>query len=371
MHNKPIHIISFDNPYPPVYGGIIEVFYKVKALHKLGYQIFLHCFVGNNAAPSLELEAVTEKIFFYKTSAKPWHVFSGIPYSVISRRSDQMLQNVLSVKAPILFEGLKTVFIANHPALKAYFKVLRLHNIEQDYFLGISRSENSLLHKALFYLESIKYKNFDHIIDHFDKVLTLSRYENDQISKHHKNAQFIPIFHGNQRVCHLEGKGDYALYHGDLGTADNRAAVVFLVDVFREIPGYNLIIASSSGGEFVAKQIRESKNIQFTRLNNFEHLQQLLHDAHICISWSFQKSGTKLKVVNALFNSRFSIINENIIDDPIIADLCVMVSDKKQLVAKINVLKQTDFNDFNNRKSVLEVYLADDKNAAAIDNLMP
>ncbi len=32
MPDKYLHIISFDIPYPPNYGGVIDVFYKLKAL---------------------------------------------------------------------------------------------------------------------------------------------------------------------------------------------------------------------------------------------------------------------------------------------------------------------------------------------------
>ncbi len=45
MRTKVINIVSFNNPFPPKYGGIIDVYYKIEALYKIGYQIHLHCFV--------------------------------------------------------------------------------------------------------------------------------------------------------------------------------------------------------------------------------------------------------------------------------------------------------------------------------------
>ena len=42
--NKEIHIVAFTIPYPANYGGVIDVFYKIKALYKLGVKINLHCF---------------------------------------------------------------------------------------------------------------------------------------------------------------------------------------------------------------------------------------------------------------------------------------------------------------------------------------
>ena len=44
MENKRLHIVAFDVPFPANYGGAIDVFYKLKALHQLGIRITLHCF---------------------------------------------------------------------------------------------------------------------------------------------------------------------------------------------------------------------------------------------------------------------------------------------------------------------------------------
>ena len=38
-------------PYPPNYGGVIDVFYKIKSLHAIGIKIILHCFkYGKNGS---------------------------------------------------------------------------------------------------------------------------------------------------------------------------------------------------------------------------------------------------------------------------------------------------------------------------------
>ena len=36
---KKLHIVSFDVPFPPNYGGVIDVFYKLIELKKLGVEI--------------------------------------------------------------------------------------------------------------------------------------------------------------------------------------------------------------------------------------------------------------------------------------------------------------------------------------------
>ena len=43
MH-KEIHLIAFNVPYPANYGGVIDVFYKLKALSQNGFKVILLAF---------------------------------------------------------------------------------------------------------------------------------------------------------------------------------------------------------------------------------------------------------------------------------------------------------------------------------------
>ena len=42
--DKYINIVAFNIPWPANYGGVIDVYYKMLALHRCGVKIFLHCF---------------------------------------------------------------------------------------------------------------------------------------------------------------------------------------------------------------------------------------------------------------------------------------------------------------------------------------
>jgi hypothetical protein len=39
-----LHVVAFNVPYPPDYGGIIDIYYKLKALSADGTRIILHAF---------------------------------------------------------------------------------------------------------------------------------------------------------------------------------------------------------------------------------------------------------------------------------------------------------------------------------------
>jgi hypothetical protein len=74
-----------------------------------------------------------------------------------------------------------------------------------------------------------------------------------------KNAQLIPIFHGNISVKPLDKKGDYFLFHGDLTTADNKRALNETIDLFKDLPQYRLIVASDRASEDIKREYQPLK----------------------------------------------------------------------------------------------------------------
>mgnify|MGYP001008265998 FL=1 len=56
-----LHIVSFDVPYPADYGGVIDVYYKIKALADRGVSIILHCYQYGRPEQQ-ELEKLCEKV---------------------------------------------------------------------------------------------------------------------------------------------------------------------------------------------------------------------------------------------------------------------------------------------------------------------
>ncbi|NMH26664.1 glycosyltransferase family protein [Flavobacterium silvaticum] len=365
----PLHIVSFDNPFPPVYGGVIDVYYKVRALHKIGYRIQLHCFVADipDSVPA-ELSEVTDQVFFYRKRRNLFDFLSAKPYSVMLRRHPDLKSNLEKTCAPILFEGLKPTAVNQLASVQK--KILRLQNIEQDYFFGIAKSETNVFKKLAYWFEGLKYEKYEPVISEFDAVVTLSRYENQHVQNLIGKSHYIPLFHGNEKVLELSGSGEFAIYAADFNTPDNRRAAAFIIDVFTETD-FPLIITGSGGEEDIKQRIGKSKKITFVKTQSYPELQQLLASAHINVMFSFQKSGSKLKVVNGLFNSRHCLINENMIDDPELVRLCHVANNKAQYLEKVKELWEQPFEDYEERKAVLEKVLSDVENAkklAAIIN---
>ncbi len=362
MQNKPLHIVAFDNPFPANYGGAIDVFYKIKALYELGFDIYLHCFITSNDEVASELKKLTRAVYLYQKNRNPFFLFSSFPFSVKSRFQKDLLTNIKTVDAPVLFEGLQSTMVLHNQDFGNRKLFLRLHNLENHYYNGLASSETNWLKKRLYQLEAKKYEHYLEILNRFKTVFTLSILETEAVNKLANNAQYIPVFHGNTTLKDMSEFGNYGFYHGDLRLADNKKAASFLIECFKEISDYSLIIASNNGKNYIENQIKNTPNISFATIDNDLHLAQLLHDAQINVMLSFQQSGTKLKLVNALFNSRFCLINKNMVDDERLLSLCEIATSKTEFITKINTLKTKPFRNANRSDVLLEV-LNDAENA--------
>jgi hypothetical protein len=353
---KQLHIISFNYPYPPSYGGIIDVYYKIKALSDLGIKIHLHCFtdqIPDKIDP--EVKEITENIFFYKKKKNPLLYFSQTPFAAAIRDSQTLLTNLEKIKAPVFFEGLQTTSIIRFLRKNDHKLYLRYHNNETEYYKGLSLSEKNIFKKIIYRIESLKYTGYQKkLLKRFETVFCLSEKEYREVQTYSENAQLIHIFHGNQTVKQLDKKGNYFLFHGDLTTADNKRALNETIDLFKTLPQYKLVVASDRASEDIKRKISEVKNISLTPIQTTEKLHDLLENAHGNILISYQNSGTKVKLFNTLYNSRFVMINGNITDDPVLTNLCLYGADMNEIRQHIITSAEKDYHDTENRKKILE-----------------
>ena len=129
MSDKKLHIICHDVPWPPNYGGVVDLFYKVKALSEAGIRIKLHCFEYGRGRQK-ELNKYCEEVHYYERE-RGWKAVSvTMPYIVKSRANPLLFENLVKDEDPVLMEGIHcTAFLK--PLLDAGRRVfLRLHNVE-------------------------------------------------------------------------------------------------------------------------------------------------------------------------------------------------------------------------------------------------
>ncbi len=331
-------------PYPPNYGGVIDVFYKFKALCDLQVKIYLHTFEYGRGKPK-ELDKFCEQVFYYQRNASIINVLSKTPYIVKSRSNKELIQNLKKIKAPILFEGLHTTFPLINEKFEDRKVLVRAHNIEHLYYEGLAKSESRIDKKIFFKTEAIKLSVYESILTKVDTILTISPsehiyFQNGFIDK----AVYIPVFHPNIKVRKLSKKGNFALYHGDLRVADNIKSVYFLIDIFKQLD-YELVIASSFKNQTIIKEITNFNHIRFVEIESQNHMLDLFEKAHINVLPTFQKTGIKLKLINTLFNGRFCVVTPKMVKETGLEKLCEIGRTKEEFKQKVNELIHKNYLD--------------------------
>ncbi|MBP8193661.1 MAG: mannosyltransferase, partial [Chitinophagales bacterium] len=247
-HDLQLNIICFDVPCPADYGGAIEEFYKIKALYQLGVKIHLHCFVYGDRNEQNELDKYCEKVYYYKRERSIKDIFSNLPFIVKSRMKDDLLANLLSNDYPILFDATHTTGFLNHPKLEERKKIVRLHNIEWIYYRILLSQAVSLKEKIFFYQEYKKLKEYDKQLVHADVLSCLSQtdYEYYQEKFPDKKVSLDYVFHENNNINSIPGKGDYILYHGNLSLSDNYNLIIQLLSNDLKNCTYKIILAGKN-----------------------------------------------------------------------------------------------------------------------------
>jgi hypothetical protein len=130
MSDPHLHIISFDVPYPANYGGVIDVFYRVKALSEAGVKVLLHCFEYGRGEHDILKRC--HEVKYYKRDTSFAKQLSLTPFIVNSRRSEALVKDLLKDDYPILCEGLHTTAVLLDKRLKDRKIYVRAHNVEHD-----------------------------------------------------------------------------------------------------------------------------------------------------------------------------------------------------------------------------------------------
>lgn len=366
-----LHIISFDIPYPADYGGVIDVFYKLKSLSQLGVKVHLHAYeYGRKHAQ--ELNEYCETVSYYKRNNVLIQLFKKRPYIVTSRESEDLVQSLLKDDYPILFEGLHTCGILNDQRLSARFKMVRTHNIEHEYYHHLSLATKQFLQKLYYKQESKKLKKFEEQLSFADAILPIAQNDSEYFSNQFSNVTLVPAFHSGFGISSLIGKGDYLVYHGNLSVEENERAATFLIEnVFSKI-SYPCIITGKNPSLELENKAANYSNIDIVSNPSTEEMDRLIKEAHINILPTFQDTGIKLKLLKSISVGRFCIANSLMIKNTGLEDLCIVVDEPMSIITKINSLMTMDFQGYHvsERKVVLNELFSNKEGAQLIIDII-
>ncbi len=333
--SKHIHIISLDVPFPADYGGALDIYYRIVALHRLGFKIHLHCFeYGRGEQP--HLNQFVEEIHYYSRKKSIRHVLSRLPFIVISRQSNELFQRLLQDNHPILFEGIHTTLLLNNPRLKERIKLVRMHNVEQDYYAALAKKSKGWK-KQFYQNESRKLKWYETVLSNAQHILAIQSNDKKHFETFHKSVHLLPVCVSDINVESFHSTKAYCLFHGNLSVEENSVAALWLLENViaknhLEIP----FVFAGKNPSAQLKQICTEKGVQLFENPSETQMQQLVQEARVHVLYTDQATGIKLKLINALNSSGHVLVNPLMIHGTNVADLCTVYNSPESCLSAID-----------------------------------
>lgn len=361
-----LHIISFDVPYPANYGGVIDVFYRVKALSEAGVKVHLHCFeYGRGEAEVLNR---CQEVKYYKRDTSFWKQMRREPYVVASRCSEELVKDLLKDDYPILCEGLHTTAVLKDSRFKNRKIYVRAHNVEHDYYQLLAESERALWKRWFYKMEAKKLKRYEPVLKHAACIFAITQKDADYFNAHYGHSLYVPGFSALSRVCSETGRGDYVLYHGNLSVAENKKAAEWLVEqVFAELE-LPCVVAGLNPSDDLLELCSRYSHVTLKANPDDAEMMDLLRNAQVNVLVTDQPTGLKLKLLNALYNGRFCLVNDDMVRGTSLDRLCVVAETPEAFISEIHRLMEEDFteDDIEERDEALKELYQNDKNAQLI-----
>ena len=369
--DKHLHIVSFNVPLPADYGGIIDVFYRLKSLGEAGVKIHLHCFTYGRSEAS-GLEQYCEEVRYYRRDTSLCKKFSRRPYIVSSRDSADLRQRLAADDYPILLEGLHCCSLLEYSNFRSRNIIVRAHNVESDYFRLLAKSEKSLWRAAFHRIEATRLQRYEPILAHASTVLAVSEADKKRFeSMGCRNVVVLTSSHPFSQVNTLAGMGDYVFYHGNLAVAENYRAVVFLAENLFSDGRWPFVVAGNEPPQWLRRKLAAYPNVTLVPSPDDTTMQRLVSEAQVNLLYTVQPTGLKLKLLNSLFSGRHCLVNSAMVAGTDLAPLCCVADDIPSMRQALDRLMATPFDasQLEARKEALQPLIPSVTNKKIVDLL--
>lgn len=344
MEERKLHIVCHDVPYPPDYGGVFDQYYKILTLHKEGIQIRLHCFTSGREEQPI-LKTICEQVYYYRRRTGHKGVSHQLPYIVCSRSNPELLERLLQDEYPILLEGVHCTYLTQDNRFKKRKILLRLHNVESVYYKQLAKNSSSWFRKLYYLRESAALKKYERRIASNWPLLAFTQSDANMaaITYQSEKITVIPVFLPFQRIESLQGTGCYCLYHGNLSVDENEKAVIWLLEnVFNDL-SIPFLVAGKNPGSKIRRAIARFKNCCLIPDPSDGELKDIISKAQIHVIPSFNCTGVKLKLLNALFNGRHCVVNPVAVEGTGLREICHLAEEAQEFKEMIGNLYERPF----------------------------
>lgn len=304
-----ILVVSPDFPYPANTGGRVDIGGRLRILKQLGYDVDL--ISTTNSPPEEYIKQARRyvtNLWFCKRQRVLWNFVSLVPFQILTRRGLTDFPLLDKTYDFILLESQRVFCILLNPTLKANTVLLRVHNDEPKYYVGLARSSSSLIEKFFFYAEALKFHTFDkRIFLMTDGFMFVSKDEFEQKRLNlGRPCIFLPPTLSKDKFAEPTLPSKTVLFLGSLFVQNNREAVQwYLKWVHPRItdPAYRLIIAGNSRGQRINWLLRLISDYQNIVLYDApSELDEIYRQAAVFVNPTRHGAGISTKTIEAICN---------------------------------------------------------------------
>ena len=366
MTDNHLHIVTHDVPWPTDYGGVIDLFYKLKVLHNQGVNIHLHCFTQTRTKQE-ELNKYCWSVNYYQRKKNISSLSFSLPLIVNSRVNDELITNLQKDNYPVLLEGIHCTYYLNNGQLNNRKVIVRLHNTEFEYYKQLATHETNWFKKLYYLHESKLLKKYEKSIANKATFLAVSKQDALLYQQFFDagDIHYLPVFIPYTLAVGKEGKGCFCLYHGNLSINENEKAAIWLLqNVFCKL-AIPFVIAGKNPTKKLQRLAHNHQHTCLVANPTDKEMQDMICKAHIHVLPSLNNTGIKLKLLNAIFNGRHCLVNKAGILGSGLETFCHIAEDEISFKQKIEELYQHPFTgqQIQQRQGLLQTIYNNEANA--------
>lgn len=371
LSDRHLHIIALDVPYPVDYGGVFDLFYKIKSLSEAGIKIHLHCFeYGRGQQPALN--QYCHEVHYYARKTGISGFSTELPYIVASRQHPELLARLQADSHPILMEGVHCTYYLAKGQLPKERCFVRLHNVEYRYYQQLSETSSSLFKRMYYRHESKLLRRYEASLAGKATFWTVTEKDLQVFNKElgYNTIDFLPLYLPPYQAEWQGELGNFCLYHGNLSVPENEYAATWLLkEVFAdlEIP---FVVAGKNPSAKLERLAHQHEYTCIVANPDQREMEELIKKAQVNILPSFNNTGIKLKLINALYHGRHCLVNTAGVEGSGLDSLCEIANSLADMKQAIIRLYEQPYNylAFQERSKVLGSYFDNARNAQQMIN---
>lgn len=303
-----ILVVSGFFPYPPVFGGAIDVWERIKGLNMLGCTVDL--LVTDKLNPTQQqLEILKQHIrhfFFARRKNRIGQMFGNLPLQLLSRKNLSAVEINQNYDLVILESEFCWPVTLNKSITYKNIAV-RVHNIESHYFKMLGKSSDSLKEKIYYKIEAFKIRKLSALVfSKADRLWFISKDDLDSVNLPGKSL-FMPYPINETFVKPDFKEGNNVVFMGSLFMQNNLFGLDWYLKnvhpyLIKAVENYHFYIIGSLKEDNPEIQIKYGQLSHVSLVINTPCLKSFYNKAKVFINPMLHGSGVKVKSVNALVN---------------------------------------------------------------------